>query len=527
MRKLLALLLTVALVLSLSGAAMAESTGSTPANTLYISGAPETLFDAMWENFGGLYKNNVFRALFLSNADFTDVEPDLAESVTVSDDNLQFDITLRTDAVWHDGEPFTADDVVFSLKTALRAGIINTIFTSAFRNIEGAVAYAEGETEELTGVTVNDNVVTIKLSAPYGAFLNVLAQFAIYPEHLLAGADPLTIHNNEFWENPVGIGPYKIAEVQWDDYALLQRNEDFYGEMPQIEYIRMGNVSDTIVACMAGELDYFNTDSADILTQVAEIDGYEIYPVDIFYMRYFIFNIEGPDGTVHPMNDVRVRQALMYALDREAIVSALFPTATITDTFVPSGMADYLTEAEHYTYDPEKATALLQEAGFDFNQTIKLRYYYSDQATIDFMDVIASYWNAIGLNVDVSAFSGDATTQIYDVRDWDIVYKGLSAFGYEEAYGELLSSGNIMKNLVQSDVYDELVTQLGQALDPAERSEIVKELQKLDQKYMFRLPLYSLPNCVVVNTNRVNTAESFGNEWYNYDRGFETWTIVE
>ena len=55
------------------------------------------------------------------------------------------------------------------------------------------MAYAEGETEELTGVTVNDNVVTIKLSAPYGAFLNVLAQFAIYPEHLLAGADPLTI----------------------------------------------------------------------------------------------------------------------------------------------------------------------------------------------------------------------------------------------------------------------------------------------------------------------------------------------
>lgn len=105
MRKLLALLLTVALVLSLSGAAMAESTGSTPANTLYISGAPETLFDAMWENFGGLYKNNVFRALFLSNADFTDVEPDLAESVTVSDDNLQFDITLRTDAVWHDASP--------------------------------------------------------------------------------------------------------------------------------------------------------------------------------------------------------------------------------------------------------------------------------------------------------------------------------------------------------------------------------------------------------------------------------------
>ncbi len=524
MKKLLALGLTLMLMLGMLPTAVLAEEGTND-NVLLLGSAPETLFDAMWENFGGLYKNNVFRALFLANSEFTDVEPDLAEKVEVSEDNMTFTITLRDDVKWHDGEAFDAGDVVFSIRTALRAGIINSIFTNAFTKIDGGEAYKAMESDELPGVTSEGNVVTIHLSSPYGAFLNVLAQFAIYPEHLLRDADPATIHNNEFWEHPIGTGPYRVGDVVWNDYAILERFDDYYGAKPQIERIKMSNISDTIVACMAGEVDYFSTNSADILSQVAEIDGYKIYPVDIFFMRYFIFNINPPEGENSKVSDVRIRKALMYALDRETIVSSLFPSATLTDTFVPSGMEDYWSDAEHYEYNPELAKQLLEEAGFDFSQPIKLRYYYSDQASINFMDVIAYYWNEIGIQVDVQAFTGDATTQIYDVRDWDVTYKGLSAFGYEEAYGELHSASNIMKYLIQDDAYDALVDELGATVDATHRSEIVTELQKLDQEYMYRLPLYSMPNCVVVNTKRLNTTEQFGNEWYNYDRGFENWTI--
>lgn len=521
MKKIISLALALMLTMGMfSTFALAQND-----NMLLMSGVPETLFDAMWENFGGLYKNNVFRALFMSNPDFTDVKPDLAEKVEISEDNMVFTVTLREDVKWHDGEAFGAQDVVFSLKTALRAGIINAIFTNAFTKIEGGEAYKAMESQEVPGITSEGNVVTIRLSKPYGAFLNVLAQFAIYPEHLLKDADPVTIHNNEFWESPVGTGPYKIGEVVWDDYAILERFDDFYGEKPEIEKIKMSNVSDVVVACLAGELDYFNTNNAEIIAQVSEIEGYKVYPVDIFFMRYFIFKTDSPEGVNEKLHDVRIRKALMYALDRETIVASLFPTATISDTFVPTGFADYWTEAEHYEYNPEKAKQLLQEAGFDFTQTLKLRYYYSDQASIDFMDVIAYYWGEVGIKVDVQAFTGDATTQIYDVRDWDVTYKGLSAFGYDEAYGELYGSSNVMKYLVNDNVYDELVDKLGATVDGQERTEIVKELQKLDQEYMYRLPLFALPNCIIVNTNRVETPEIFGNEWYNYDRGFENWKI--
>lgn len=524
MKKFLSLLLVIVMLLGMTSA-FAESNKT---NTLYIGEAPETLFGAMWENFGGLYKNNVFRSLLMSNPAFDDVIPDLAEKVDVSEDNLTITLTLREGVTWHDGQPFGAADVVFSLKTALRAGIINTIFTNAFKSIEGAAAYAAGEADDVTGIKAEGNTVTITLEKPYGAFLNVLAQFAIYPEHLLKDADPLTIHNNEFWEMPIGTGPYKVADVAWDDYALLERYDGFYGTQPKIEYIKMSNVSDTVVACMAGEIDYLSTNNADTIAQIEKIDGYKVYPVDIFYMRYFIFNIESPDGTKNAMADARVRKALMYALDRESIVSSLFPTGTITSTFVPANMSAHWDGCENYEYNPEKAKALLQEAGFDFNQTIKLRYYYGDQASIDFMDVISYYWGEVGIKVDTQAFTGDATTQIYDVRDWDVTYKGLSAFGYEEAYGELVSSGNIMKYLVQSDAYDELVNKLNTTLDAEARKDILEELQKLDQEYMFRLPLYSLPNCVIVNTNHLDVGDAqFGNEWYNYDRSFEDWTIVQ
>ena len=123
MKKFLSLLLVIVMLLGMTSA-FAESNKT---NTLYIGEAPETLFGAMWENFGGLYKNNVFRALLMSNPAFDDVIPDLAEKVDVSEDNMTITLTLREGVTWHDGQPFGADDVVFSLKTALRAGIINTI----------------------------------------------------------------------------------------------------------------------------------------------------------------------------------------------------------------------------------------------------------------------------------------------------------------------------------------------------------------------------------------------------------------
>ncbi len=524
MKKLLCTCLAMMMALSM---AIAPALAAGEPSTLLLGGVPDAIFDHFWNNCGDMWKVNTFGALFRSTADLNGVEPYLCSEYAVSNDNMQFVFTLRDDVTWHDGAPFGPKDVQFSIETALRAAIVNGIYVTAFKSIDGAEAYAAGEADAISGIEIGENTVTITLAKPYGAFLNVLAQFMLYPEHLLADADPKTIHQNEFWEHPIGVGPYKLAEVVWGNYAIFDRYEGYFGEKPQIERIKLQKLSDTIVACKAGQLDYFNTNNIETIREIEKIGGYVVYPVDTYFMRYFIMNLDSPEGVNEKLADVRIRQALLYAIDREAIVQEFFPNGDMTDTFVPSGYADYWQGAEHYDYNPEKAKALLAEAGYDFSSTLRLRYYYNDQTSVDLMDLIAFYWGEVGVKTEPQLFQGDATTQIYETRNHDIVYKGLSAFGYEEAYGEMVSSGNIMKYLVNDDVYDALLTELNATLDPAARAKVIEDLQKLDQEYLYRLPFFSLQNCIVVNTNRLKTAEVLGNEWWNYNRHIEDWEILQ
>lgn len=496
-------------------------------NTLVIGEAPATQFAYTTNNMGGLYGSAVFSALFKSTLDLQNVIPDLASGYTVSEDRLTFSFELRDDVYWHDGEKFSAEDVDFNIRLALKAGVINSIYVSAFSSIEGAEEFVSGASDTISGITIDGNTITIRMAKPYGSFLNVLANWMMLPKHLLENADPLTVHTAEFWQWPIGTGPFKVSEVEWGNYAILERNDAYYGKAPKIDAIKMITVNDPIVATQAGEIDYFNTNNADHIREISKLDDYAVFPVDTFFMRYFIMNIDTPEGKNEAMYDVKVRRALLHAIDRASIIEALIPNGDLTDTFVPAGYPDYLEDAFHYEYNPELARRLLEEAGFDFNHTLKIRYYYNDQTTIDVMDLIVHYLSEIGVKAEHAYIQGDATSFIYETRDHDIVYKGLSAFGYEEAYGEMLSGGNIMRYLVNDNVFDELVAELNATVDAEARTEIIKELQKLDQEYLYRLPFFSLQNCVIVNTSRLKTAGQYGNEWWNYDRQIEEWEIID
>ena len=521
MKKVLALMMSIVLMLGCIPALM-ETTDA----TLVLQEAPSTQFSYTFNNIGGLSNTLLFNALFKTNIEMDEVLPDLCTQYTVSEDMLTFTFTLRNNVKWHDGEPFTAEDVKFNLELIPKLAVINSIYVNAVKAIEGADAFIAGEAKEISGVTIEGNVVTVKLSRVYGAFLNVIAQWMILPKHLLKDADPLTAHNNTFWQNPIGTGPFKVSEVQWGNFAVLTRNDAYYGERTKIDRVKMITVADPVVACQAGELDYFNTNSPTIIKEIKKLSDYTVYPINTYFMRYFIMNIKTPDGVNEAMNDVRVRKAILHAIDRATIVDSLFSNGEITDTFVPKGYEDYWTEAENYEYNPEKAKALLADAGWDPNYELKIRYYYKDQLTLDLMDLLVYYLGEVGIKANHAFLDGDATSLIYQTRDHDIVYKGLSAFGYEEAYGEMTSSGNIMTYLVGDNAFDALYDQLTKTIDPAERKEVVKQLQQLDQELLYRLPFFSLQNCVIVKTSKIKTAGLHGNEWWNYDRQFAAWEII-
>ncbi|EKN66493.1 oligopeptide ABC transporteroligopeptide-binding protein [Neobacillus bataviensis LMG 21833] len=485
-------------------------------------------FTALWLNRGQLEQKLMFRSLFLPDADLKNLKPDLAKDYKVSDDQLTYTLNMKENVKWHDGQPLTAEDVVWSIGTVLKAAQVNAIYTSAFSAIEGADAWKEGKAETLSGITADGNTITVKLTRPVGNFIPVLGQFAIYPKHLLKDENPLEIHNANFWKNPIGNGMYKLEKLEPGNFAVFVPADTYEGAKPKIEKIVVTSVSEPISAAKAGKIDFFNTNVAEFIEGMKSVDSFKANPIDMLFYRYFIVNMQDADGKVNEkMADKRVREAILYAIDRKSLTAQLYPElATLLNTGVPSTFDEYDKNAPKYEYNPEKAKQLLKEANFDFNEKIKLRYYYGDQTSINFMTAVAQYLTDVGLKVDVLKFQGDATSELYQIKDYDIALKGLSSFGYEEWYGEYESSNaNFVNIFGKKGTFDDAINRLKATSDDKERAKILKELQKLEEENLNKLPLYTTKTYYYINDSKVKTAGIYGNPWYNYDMKFEEWEI--
>ena len=199
---------------------------------------------------------------------FRSVSPSLATDYTVSEDGLTYTFTMKEGVKWSDGEPLTAEDVAFSIKTNLKVASGNAIFTNAFTNIVGADAWRDGSASDLEGVKVDGNVVTITLSSSYGAFIPVIAQFCILPEHAMKDLDPLELHNSEYWANPVTSGAFKLGELSVGNYYTLVPNEHYEGTPWKITQIINYYVPDLLVAAQAGNTYMLNTNAPEIISEL-------------------------------------------------------------------------------------------------------------------------------------------------------------------------------------------------------------------------------------------------------------------
>ena len=480
-----------------------------------------------WHNPTGIICA-MYRTLLLAEPNLTDVSPDLAESYTVSDDGLVYTFVMKDGLKWSDGEDLTAEDVAFSIKTNLKVASGNAIFTNAFTKIVGAEAWRDGSADDLEGVVVDGNTVTITLSSSYGAFIPVIAQFCIMPEHAMKDIDPLEIHNSEYWSNPITSGAFKLGEMSPGNYYTLVPNEYHTGNPWKITQIINYFVPDLLVAAQAGNTYLMNTNAPATIRELEKLDFMTMYPIDILFYRYFICNMEGVDGNENPvMQDERVREAILYAIDRETIAEQLFPgLAHVLHSGVPNDYAEY--NGKVYEYNPEKAKQLLEEAGYDFNHTFRILYYYSDQDSIDFMDTIAYYLGEVGMKVETTQ-SQQGTTDLFQTRNYDVGYKGLSAFSIAEWYGEYDSTNANFQNIFGGDTrFDELSNAIAAESDPAKSSQILKELQELEQESLFKLPLYTIGNNIFVNTDHVKLPDGvvFGNPWYISNIHMDQWEII-
>ena len=346
MKKAFTLFLALVLILALT-ACGTEKTPAQPAETdknaviIAISTQIETLDPTQGWGHGN---TPLIQSTLLRFDENMELVHDLATGYSLSDDGLVWTFTLREDARFTDGEPVTAEDVVFTFEKAMAAGTAADL--TVLQSIE-----AQG-----------DHTVVCTLSAPSSIFLHTAASIGIVPAHA---------YGEDYGVNPLGSGPWKFVQFNPQEQLILEANEDYYGQVPAIKHVTIVFMDEdaAFAAVRAGQVDVALT-AATLATQ--EIRGYHLQRVTTMDNRGFTLPLSPNEGKLtasgYPIgNNVtchkEIRQAMAYALDRELIAEMAvngFATPCYSEN---DGMPWNNTEVAIET-DPDYAKQLLAENGW-------------------------------------------------------------------------------------------------------------------------------------------------------------------
>ena len=264
-------------------------------SVLYTNAAPAQFFEVPWQNLG-IWVHNKFAFDTILEADgaLTPIGGEMADSYSVSEDGLTFTFTLKDGLTWHDGEPITADDVVWSLEAAAKFPITQPVLAATLKKIEGSEAFVAGTANEISGISVDGKTITIKFSSLDPNVLLSFSQFAPLPAKYFEGIDPLNLQQAPFWQKPIGSGPFEIDEVVMNDYTTLVPFEAYHKGAPKIEQIIArpsgDNDGNLLVNATAGKADFGYTKVASDVPGLEGLDFMNVHPIDIPYTRMIWIN---------------------------------------------------------------------------------------------------------------------------------------------------------------------------------------------------------------------------------------------
>jgi peptide/nickel transport system substrate-binding protein len=428
----------------------------------------------------------VLGSVFKLNATLEPV-PDLAESWEVSEDSKTFTFVLREGLTWNDGTPLTVDDIIFTVERAADARTGSNL-KGRMSNIEGAVAYGNQEADSISGLTkVDDRTLTITLANPDAAFmtsLGVFSGFCVLPKHALEGIAPEAMKENPFSLAPtVGAGPYNFVRYETDQFVELAVNPTYWGERPAVDRIFMTIATpDVAVAQLQrGELDLMTmpVDEADRLKNDPSIKIVSVRSPSISQI--------GINNNREFFKDKRVRQAMMYAIDRQGIVDTImFGQAEVVNSPIIGPDWVGTPEVNLYPFDPEMAKSLLAEAGWDPNQAVEMIYVAGPKEQEAYGAVIQQQLRDVGMNVNlVLVESAELRRRYIEENDYDLFLFGggqyraepsLTAIYYHSK--NLTPAGGNGTHYVNPEI-DQLLDAAVAVSDRAARAEIYHQIAKI------------------------------------------------
>ncbi|MBD3624953.1 MAG: peptide ABC transporter substrate-binding protein [Rhodobacteraceae bacterium] len=261
----------------------------------YTNAAPKQFFELPWQNLGiWIHNKYVFDTILEGGPNLTPVGGELAESYELSEDGMTFTFTLRDDLTWHDGEALTAEDIKWSIETAAQVPITQPLVAATLSRIAGGNAVAAGEADEMTGIAIDGNTVTLTFSELDPNVLLTFSQFAPLPMHLFDGLDPLQIQQHPFWQKPVGSGPFMIEEARMNEFTTLVPFADYHGGVAKIDKIialpSADGDANLVRNAAAGRADFGYTKNPVDVPALEEMEHMSVHPVNIPYTRMFWIN---------------------------------------------------------------------------------------------------------------------------------------------------------------------------------------------------------------------------------------------
>ena len=332
------------------------------------------------------------RALYNWDSATNAVVLDLATAVTPSEDGKTFTYTLRDDAYFHNGRKMTADDVIWSYSRILAPGSSLSAISNLM-NIEGAKAYMDGTADHVSGLKkIDDHTVSITFDGYVDpGYLLFEAVTAILPQEAVEGGD--------FLSHPVGLGPFEFVEHVEGSSISGKKFDKYYKPgkpyADEIEYMITDDYSALDLAFRSGELE------ATVLSE----NAYVMYSRDpelskgLIEMAEMFTRHMGLNLDIEPFGDVRVRQAINYAVDRDIIIEKLLKNKAFKAVgWLPTPSSGFDPDRKPYPYDPEKAKALLAEAGladgFAFEAWVT-----DSTSSLGVLQAMTPYLAAVGITV--------------------------------------------------------------------------------------------------------------------------------
>ncbi|MDR3230318.1 MAG: ABC transporter substrate-binding protein [Synergistaceae bacterium] len=357
-----------------------------------------------------IFHRQIFEPLFFQNEATGKYEPRVAESYSISDDNLTYTFNIRKGIKFHNGEALKADDVVFSLNRALKS--------SKVRSYLASVAEVKA---------LDDYTVTIRLGQPNAAFLN--SQNMI----MILSRKEVEEQGDEFGTKLTlaGTGPFYLTSLQHDVEWTCAAFADYYrgaAAIKKLHYVPITEASAGLIAFESGELDWYIAPIAnwDALTNNPK---YRTELVTANHISYVAVNYEHP-----PLNDDNIRLAIAYAIDKDAMNIACYDgNAVNADFMAPPENTGAPTKGVVYNYDPEKAREYVKKSAFPNGTKIGIINCSAGGYFEKMAQVLQSNLADIGLICDINRLDSATNLEMARNQKYDLLCTGLSPYGDYES----------------------------------------------------------------------------------------------